>query len=210
MSEREYCTARQARKRYNYDTKERLHSNKTTFYLIRSPQHWKALADQWYEDKDSILRSGCLLDPDERQRDVDANDKSAGNAQRLQLSATTPHHREVVSRGGHQAFVRHSDGCANAETSVAGAYPADACRPPSAPCGVGAGPTNWTALTTWQLTIGPASRRPPRMGTRQPIPLLSTGKPLRSATNNNNNNNFYLYSAIKSNQSNCSVALYNE
>ena len=25
-----------------------------------------------------------------------------------------------------------------------------------------------------------------------------------------NNNNFYLYSAIKSNQSNCSVALYNE
>ena len=28
--------------------------------------------------------------------------------------------------------------------------------------------------------------------------------------NNNNNNNFYLYSAIKSNQSNCSVALYNE
>ena len=27
---------------------------------------------------------------------------------------------------------------------------------------------------------------------------------------NNNNNNFYLYSAIKSNQSNCSVALYNE
>ena len=27
---------------------------------------------------------------------------------------------------------------------------------------------------------------------------------------NNNNNNFYLYSAIKSNQSNCSVALYKE
>ena len=30
------------------------------------------------------------------------------------------------------------------------------------------------------------------------------------SSNNNNNNNFYLYSAIKSNQSNCSVALYNE
>ena len=27
-----------------------------------------------------------------------------------------------------------------------------------------------------------ASRRPPRMGTRWPIPLLSTGKPLRGAT----------------------------
>ena len=32
----------------------------------------------------------------------------------------------------------------------------------------------------------------------------------KSLSNNNNNNNFYLYSAIKSNQSNCSVALYNE
>ena len=33
---------------------------------------------------------------------------------------------------------------------------------------------------------------------------------LRSIINNNNNNNLYLYSAMKSNQSNCSVALYNE
>ena len=34
---------------------------------------------------------------------------------------------------------RPSDGCA-------GPYPADACRPPSASCGVGAGPTSWTAI----------------------------------------------------------------
>ena len=30
--------------------------------------------------------------------------------------------------------------------------------------------------------ISPASRRPPRMGMRWPIPLLSTGKPLRGET----------------------------
>ena len=75
------------------------------------------------------LRSEWLLDPDAWQRDVDDNAKSAGNAQWLQLPAATPHHREVVSRGGHQAIVRPSDGCANAEASVAGPYPADACRP---------------------------------------------------------------------------------
>ena len=64
---------------------------------------------------------------------------------------------------------------------MAGPYTVDACRPPSAPCGVGAGPTNWTALSTWQPLDGHApspnrtshaSRRPPRMGKRQPIPLL--------------------------------------
>ena len=45
-----------------------------------------------------------------------------------------------------------------------------------------------TALSTWQPLDGHAlprtrtnhaSRRPPRMSTRQPIPLLPTGKPLR-------------------------------
>ena len=80
--------------------------------------------------------------------------KSAGNAQWLQLSAITPHHREVVSRGGHQAFVRPSDGCADAEESLAGPYPADARRPPSAPCSVGAGPTSWTTVPTWQPADG--------------------------------------------------------
>ena len=52
------------------------------------------------------LRSECLLDLNARQRGVDANAKSAGNAERLQLSATSPHHREVVSGGSHQAFLR--------------------------------------------------------------------------------------------------------
>ena len=70
------------------------------------------------------LRSEYLLDSDARQRDVDANAKSTGNAQRLQLQAATQHHREVVSRGGHQAFLRPSDGFANAEASVVG-MPAD-------------------------------------------------------------------------------------
>ena len=65
--------------------------------------------------------------------------KSAGNAQRLQLPATAPHHREIVSRGCHQAFVRPSEGCADAEASLAGTYPADACRPPNASCGDVAG-----------------------------------------------------------------------
>ena len=55
--------------------------------------------------EDAPLSSECFLDPDARQRGVDANAKSAGNAQRLQLSATAPHHREVVSRGGHKSFV---------------------------------------------------------------------------------------------------------
>ena len=134
------------------------------------------------------LRSECLLDPDARQRGVDANAKSAGNTQWLQLPAATSHHREVVSRGGYYAFVRPSEGCADEKASVARPYPADACRPPSAPCGDGAGSTNWTALSTWQPLDGHApppnrtnhaSRRPPTMGTRQPIPLLPTGKPLR-------------------------------
>ena len=84
-----------------------------------------------------------------------------------------------------------SGGCADAEAPVAGPHPANACRPPSAPCGVGAGPTSWTAIPAWQPLDGhalptrrtsPASRRPPRMGTRHPIPLLPTGKPLRGTT----------------------------
>ena len=101
------------------------------------------------------LRSECLLDPDARQRGVDANAKSAGNA-----FNSRQHHREVVSRGGHQAFVSPSDGCADAEASLAGPYPADACRLPIAPWGVGAGSTNWTALSTWQPLDGHAP--PPR------------------------------------------------
>ena len=83
------------------------------------------------------LRSECLLDPEARQRGVDVNTKSAGNSQWLQLPTATPHHREVVSRGGHQAFVRSSDGCADVEAPVAGPYPADACRPPSAVLALG-------------------------------------------------------------------------
>ena len=43
--------------------------------------------------QDAPLRSECLLDPDARQRGVDANAKSAGNAQWLQLPADTSHHR---------------------------------------------------------------------------------------------------------------------
>ena len=35
-------------------------------------------------------------------------------------------HREVVSRGGHDAFVRPSEGCADEKASVAGSYPANA------------------------------------------------------------------------------------
>ena len=137
------------------------------------------------------LRSECLLDLNARQRGVDANAKSAGNAERLQLSATSLHHREVVSGGSHHAFLRPADGCADADAPLAGPHPSDACRPPSAPCSVGTGPTRWTAISTWQYPDGhapptngttSASRRPPRMGTRWPIPLLSTGKPLRGAT----------------------------
>ena len=45
------------------------------------------------------LRSECLLDLDAPQRGLDAN------SQRLQLSANTLHHREVVSRGGHHREV---------------------------------------------------------------------------------------------------------
>ena len=44
------------------------------------------------------LGSECLLDPDARQRGVDVNAKSTGNAQWLQLPAATSHHQEVVSR----------------------------------------------------------------------------------------------------------------
>ena len=119
------------------------------------------------------------------QRAVDANAMSADNGQWLQLSATTPHHREVVSRGGHQAFVRPSGGYANTEASVAGSYPADACRPPSASRVVGAVRTNWTALSQHgplPTRTSPASRRPPRMNTRQPIPLLPAGMPFMGAT----------------------------
>ena len=103
----------------------------------------------------------------------------------------TSQHREVVSRGSHHSFVRPSDGCADAKAPVAGPDPAIACRPPSAPCGDGAGPTSWTAIPVWQpldghalptRRTGPVSRRPPRMGTRHPIPLLPTGKPLRGTT----------------------------
>ena len=90
-----------------------------------------------------------------RQRGVDANAKSVGNTERLQLSATSPHHREVVSGGSHHAL-RPADGCADAEAPLAGPHPSDACRPPSAPCGVGTGPTRWTAISTWQYPDGHA------------------------------------------------------
>ena len=135
--------------------------------------------------------SVCSTLADARQRGVDSYVKSAGNAERVQLPATTSHHREVVSRGGHHTFVRPSDGCADAEAPVAGPHHANACQPLCAPCGVGAGPTSWTAIPAWQHLDGralptrrtsPASRRPPRMGTRHPIPLLPTGKPLRGTT----------------------------
>ena len=137
------------------------------------------------------LRSVRLFDPDAQQRGMDPNAKSAGNTQLLQLPAAILHHREVVSRGGHQALIRPSDGYADTEAPVAGPYPADACRPPSASCGVGAGPMSWTAIPALQPLDGhtlpprrtsPASRQPPRMGTRHPIPLLPTGKPIRSTT----------------------------
>ena len=117
--------------------------------------------------------------------------KSAGNDQRVKLPATTSHHREVVSRGGHHAFVRPSYGCADAEAPVAGTHPANACRPPSVPYGLGAGPTSWTAIPAGQPLYGralptrrtsSASRRPPWIGTRHPIPLLHTGKPLTGTT----------------------------
>ena len=97
-----------------------------------------------------------LRDPDPRQRGVDPNAKSADHIQQFQLPATTPHNREVVTPGGHQALVRPSKGCANAEASVAGPYPAYSCRPPSAPCGVDAGPTSWTAVPTWHPLDGHA------------------------------------------------------
>ena len=101
-------------------------------------------------------------------------------------------HREIVSRG-HQAFVRPFDGCANGEASLAGPYPADACGQPNAPCGVGAGPTSWPTIPTWQPPDGhappttrtsPGSRRRPRIGTGWPIPLLPKGKPRRGGTTN--------------------------
>ena len=60
------------------------------------------------------LRSERLLDLNARQRGVDANVKSAGNDKRFQLSTTAPHHREVISGGCHQAFLRPADGCADA------------------------------------------------------------------------------------------------
>ena len=83
-----------------------------------------------------------------------------------------------------------ADGYADEDTPVAGSHPANAWRPPSAPCGVGAGPMSWTPIPAWQPLDGhappskwttSASRRPPMMGTRLPIPLRSTGKPLRGA-----------------------------
>ena len=97
-----------------------------------------------------LYAASFLLDVDARQRGVDPDSQSAGNAERFQLPPTAPHHREVISRGGHQALVRPADGCTDAETSLAGPYSADACRPPSAPCGVGNGPTSWPAISTWQ------------------------------------------------------------
>ena len=122
---------------------------------------------------------------------VDPNDKSAHNAQRFQLPAIAPHHLELLSRGGHEAFVRSSDVCADAEVSLAGPYPSNACRPPSAPCGVGAGPTSWPAIPTRQLPDGhalpptrtsPTSRPPPRMGARWPIPPLPKGRNSKSSS----------------------------
>ena len=51
-------------------------------------------------------------------------------------------------------FIRPHDGCG---PQVVGSHPADACRPPSALCSVGAGPTSWTALPTSHPTDGHAS-----------------------------------------------------
>ena len=101
--------------------------------------------------------SAALLPPVVMEGEpLETNAKSTGNAQRIQLAATTPHHREVISRGGHPAFIRPPDGCAKAEAPVAAPHPADACRTPSAPCCAGAGPTSWAALPTWQPTDGHA------------------------------------------------------
>ena len=61
--------------------------------------------------------------------------------------------------------MRPSDGCTDVETPVVGAHPVDACRPPSALCGVGAGPTSWAAylmdtpLPLNDLVLRAANRR---------------------------------------------------
>ena len=91
----------------------------------------------------------------------------------LQFPLATTHHWEVVSRGGHQAFVRPFNGCADGDASVAGPSPADRLVRRVA---LALGQQNWTALPTWLPLDGHAPPltelviRPPRMGTRQTSP----------------------------------------
>ena len=62
-----------------------------------------------------------------------------------------------VLDGLNDFIIRPHDGCAKAEAQVVGPHPVDACRPPSALCSVGAGPTSWTAIPISQPTEGHAS-----------------------------------------------------
>ena len=75
----------------------------------------------------------------------------------------------------------------------------------------------WVQGVPWWILTGIGRSVPlPCLSCRWSVGLLASGMVLLnipsvgSWCNNNNNNNIYLYSAIKSNHSNCSVALYKE
>ena len=93
---------------------------------------------------------GCLFTSDEddaadmRNRMAIAGERSRG-LDYLWRNNRLPRSLKLLL---YPASARPSGGCADAEASLAGPCPADACRPPTAQCGVGAGPKSWTALPT--------------------------------------------------------------
>ena len=84
----------------------------------------------------------AFVDPDARQRGVDPNVKNAGNAQWLQLLQLHRISGRSYREATKPSYNLLTNGCADVEAPVAGPYPADACRPPSAVLALGqrAGP----------------------------------------------------------------------
>ena len=85
--------------------------------------------------------SACATRPDARQRGMDPKPtpgnyttSSGGRMSRRSPSLRTTYLLTAVRKRRHQW--------------LQGPYNSDACRSPSAPCDVGAGPTSWTTVTT--------------------------------------------------------------
>ena len=78
---------------------------------------------------------------------------------KMDMSSSFSQPRNCPVTLGPYAFFLNPIGLLSPLASLTGPYPADACGLPSAPCGVGAGPTSWPGRVIFFPTLVPGSGR---------------------------------------------------